>query len=64
MLTGYRTYLVSALVAIFGVLEATDWNSLLDNPGAGWVALGAAILMAVMRSITTGPAGPLLPPKV
>jgi len=63
MLTGYRTYLVSALVAIFGVLQATDWNALFDNPGAGWVALGAALLMAVMRSITKTPPGPILPPK-
>ena len=57
---GYRTYLVSALIAVFGVLEATDWNSLLDNPGAGWVAVSAAVIMAIMRSITTTPAGKIL----
>ena len=57
---GYRTYLVSALIAVFGVLEATDWNALLDNPSAGWVAVGAAVVMAIMRSITTTPAGKIL----
>lgn len=61
MLEGYRTYLVSALIAIFGVLAATDWNSVIDNPQAGFVAIGAAIIMAIMRSITKTPPGPLLP---
>ena len=59
-LLGYRTYLVSALMAIFGVLAATDWNYFLDNPTAGLVTIGSAIIMAIMRSITTTPAGPLL----
>lgn len=58
---GYRTYIVSALIAIFGTLEAVDWNSFLDNPTAGLVAIGAAIIMAIMRSISTTPPGPLLP---
>jgi len=61
MFVGYRTYLVSALIAIFGTLEAIDWNSFFDNPGAGWVAIFTAVVMAVMRSITTTPPGPLLP---
>lgn len=52
---GYRTYLVSALVAVFGVLEMTNWNAILDNPKAGMVALGSAVLMALMRSITSTP---------
>ncbi len=60
-LVGYRTYLVSILVSVFGVLEATDWASFLDNPGAGWVALFAGLVMAAMRAITTTPPGPILP---
>jgi len=54
---GYRTYIASALLAIFGVLAATDWVSFLDNPQAGTVAVGSAVLMAVLRSITTTPPG-------
>lgn len=50
---GYRTYLVSALVAVFGVLEMTNWNAFLDSPKAGAVALALAVLMAIMRSITS-----------
>ena len=52
---GYRTYLAAGLVAVFGVLATTDWVSFLSNPKAGLTAVGAAILMAVMRSITTTP---------
>ena len=32
MLQGYRTYIVSAIVAVLGVLAAVDWNSVLQNP--------------------------------
>jgi len=57
MLTGYRTYLASALLAIFGVLAATDWGNFLNDPKAGMVAVGSAVLMAVLRSITSTPPG-------
>lgn len=60
MLTGYRTYIAAALVAIFGALASTDWISFLDDPKAGAVAIASAILMALMRSFTTTPAGGLL----
>lgn len=50
---GYRTYLASALLALFGVLATTDWVSFLNDPKAGLVALGSAALMAVLRSVTT-----------
>jgi hypothetical protein len=54
-MTGYRTYIAAGLVALFGVLAQTDWISFLSNPKAGLVAIGSAILMAIMRSITTTP---------
>ena len=57
MLTGYRTYLVSGVVATFGVLQMTDWNSFFSDPKAGAVALGSAVLMAVLRTITSTPPG-------
>jgi hypothetical protein len=58
-MAGYRTYVAAALVAIFGVLASTDWITFLDDPKAGAVAVGAAILMAVMRAMTTTPPGDL-----
>jgi hypothetical protein len=56
-MTGYRTYVAAALVATFGVLASADWIAFLDDPKAGAVAIGAAILMAVMRAFTTTPPG-------
>lgn len=57
MLQGYRTYIVSALMATFGVLAVTDWGAVIDNPGAGWTAIASSLLMALLRSITTTPPG-------
>lgn len=57
MLVGYRTYIVSFMIAAFGILEMTDWNSFFDNPGAGMVALLSALVMAALRTITTTPPG-------
>ena len=57
MFKGYRTYIAAALMAVFGVLAMTDWVAFLNDPKAGLVALGSAIIMAVLRSITTTPPG-------
>jgi hypothetical protein len=56
-LVGWRTYIVAALMGIFGALAALDWNAVLDNPQAGIVAVFSAILMAIMRSVTNTPPG-------
>lgn len=53
---GYKTYIAAVLVAVFGVLAQTDWISVLNNPTAGLVAIGSAILFAILRAITHGPA--------
>ncbi len=58
-MTGYRTYLAAALVAIFGVLASTDWIAFLNDPKAGAVAVGSAMLMAVMRAFTSTAPGSL-----
>lgn len=50
-------------MAVFGVLAMADWNFIIDNPQAGVVALGSALLMAVLRSITATPPG-VSKPKV
>jgi hypothetical protein len=55
MLVGYKTYIVSLIMIVTGVLAQTNWIDFLDNPKAGAVAIGSAILMAVLRSITTTP---------
>lgn len=54
-MTGYRTYIAAALLALFGVLAQTDWVAFLSDPKAGVVAIGSGVLMAIMRSITSTP---------
>ena len=61
-LVGYRTYIAAALMATFGVLATVDWNTIMDKP-AGLVAIGASILMAVLRTITSTPPGGTTPSK-
>ena len=56
---GYRTYIVAALTALFGVLATTDWVKFFDDPKAGASIVAMSVLMAVMRSITsTAPGKP------
>ncbi len=54
---GYRTYLAASLLAVFGVLASTDWVAFLNDPKAGGVALASAVLMALLRSVTSTPPG-------
>lgn len=54
-MTGYRTYIAAALVALGGIIATTDWLAFMANPKAGMVAIGTAALMAIMRTITTTP---------
>ena len=56
-LVGYRTYLVAVLAAVFGALAIIDWNAVLTDPQAGWATVIMAVLMAVMRAITSTPPG-------
>lgn len=57
MLVGYRTYLVAVLMAVFGALAVVDWNAVLADPKAGWTLVASAVIMAVMRAVTTTPPG-------
>lgn len=52
-MTGYRTYIVAALTALFGVLATIDWNAFLQDPKAGASIVAMSLIMAIMRSITT-----------
>lgn len=57
MLTGFKTYIAAALVAVFGVLQAVDWVTFIGNPKAGLQTIAVAVLMAIMRSVTNTPPG-------
>ena len=57
-LKGWRTVLFSLLLATIGVLETTDWTSLIpDGPAKGWTLLGIALATAWLRAATTTPIG-------
>ena len=57
-LKGWRTVLFALLVATVGVLEATDWASIVpDGPAKGWILLAIALAIAWLRVITTTPIG-------
>ena len=54
---GWRTIILNVAVAIFGVLEAADWTSVLGADKAGWAVLVVATANMAMRTITTGHIG-------
>ena len=57
-LKGWRTVLFALLLATIGVLEATDWASIVpDGPAKGWILLAIALATAWLRAITSTPIG-------
>ena len=50
---GWRTFGVNVAVAVFGVLEATDWTAMLGSDAAGWTVTVIAIANMALRSVTT-----------
>jgi len=54
---GWRTLGLNAAIAVFGVLEVTDWTSLLGSNTAGWIVTAIAVGNMVLRSLTTTPLG-------
>ncbi len=54
---GWRTLLVSLAIAIVGVLQSTDWRSLIPEERVGPVMMAIGVVMAVLRLATNGPVG-------
>lgn len=55
MLTGWKTLIFSLIVAVIGVLSATDWVQLLGSTKAGWIVTGIGIVSAILRTVTSTP---------
>ena len=53
IMKGLRTYIAAAVTAAAGVIAVAT----MPDTKAGWTALGMAVLMAMLRSITTTPPG-------
>jgi len=57
MFKGWKTIILNAVVAVFGVLEATDWVNTVGSDKAGIVATVLAVVGMVLRYFTTTPLG-------
>ena len=58
MLQGYRTLGLALATAVLGVLQATDFTTILSDPKtAGLVVTCIGIATAVMRFLTKTPVG-------
>lgn len=56
-LKGWKTMLVSLAIAVAGVLQTADWATIVPPSKVGPTILGIAILVAVLRALTTTPVG-------
>jgi hypothetical protein len=54
---GWKTLAASLAVAVVGVLQATDWTTIVPPDKVGPVMVGIGVLMAALRAVTDGPVG-------
>ena len=54
---GWRTLMINCGIAVFGVLEATNWSGMLGSDRAGWIVTAIAVSNMILRSVTTTPIG-------
>lgn len=54
---GWKTVIVSAALAVVGIIEQTDAATLVPQEHVGAFVTGIAVLMAALRKFTTTPLG-------
>lgn len=56
-MTGWKTVIIGALVALVGFLQGIDWIQLIPNnpTTVGWVVSGLGVVMFVLRTLTSTP---------
>jgi hypothetical protein len=54
---GWRTVLLSVVLAVVGVLQTADWATIVPPRQVGPVVLVIAVVMAVLRVLTDTPIG-------
>ena len=57
MTKGWRTLLASLAISAVGVLQSTDWSTLIPEDRVGPVMVAIGVAMAVLRVLTVGPVG-------
>ena len=56
-LSGYKTFILAAVVAVLGALQTLNWASVVPAQDVGPVMIGIGAAIAILRSITSTPAG-------
>lgn len=58
-MTGYKTLIVAAAVAVVGALQGLDIAALIPNDPqtAGWIVTGLGVVMGILRFMTSTPVG-------
>lgn len=54
---GWRTLVVSLVLAVVGVLQTADWATIVGPAAVGPVMLGIGAVVAVLRALTDTPVG-------
>ena len=54
---GWKTMAVSAAIAVAGVLQSTDWATIVEPGQVGPSPLFIGIVVAVLRAVTDTPLG-------
>ncbi len=54
-MTGFKTFIIALLIAIFGALEVFDFTTFLTVDNAGYVTAGIGIVMFILRALTKTP---------
>ena len=54
---GWRTLIVSVILAVVGVLQTADWATIVGPAAVGPVMLGIGAVVAVLRALTDTPVG-------
>jgi hypothetical protein len=54
---GWRTLIVSVILAVIGVLQTADWATIVGPAAVGPVMLGIGAVVALLRALTDTPVG-------
>lgn len=55
MLQGWKTFVVSLLITVFGALESFDFTQFLSENIAGYVVTAIGVVMFILRALTKSP---------
>lgn len=54
-MSGYKTFIISLLITIFGALEKFDYTQFLTEENTSYVVGGIGLVMFALRAVTKTP---------